>query len=97
MLHVSGRKIKCPPRKGPTPNPEVVVIVAPTAVAPVVTATPAAVVDVSVLELSVKKVQQEVETGSHDSDLDALLKAEASGKARKGVLEMLKARREALV
>ena len=50
-------------------------------------------VETSVLEGSVKDVKAALESGAHDAQLDALEAAEKGGKARKGVLAAITARR----
>ena len=50
--------------------------------------------DLSVLDLSIGKLEEALATGDHDDDLDALLAAEEGGKTRKGAVAALKARME---
>lgn len=54
----------------------------------------AAAVDTSVLAGAVAKIKDALDTGAHDAHLDALEAAEQAGKARKGVLEAIAARRK---
>ena len=48
--------------------------------------------DLSVLDLSIGKLGEALESGDHDDQLDALLAAEEGGKTRKGAVAALKAR-----
>ena len=50
-------------------------------------------VDLSVLDLSVPKLEAALKTGKHDADLDALLTAERAGKTRKTAVQALEARK----
>ena len=50
-------------------------------------------VDLSVLDLSVPKLEAALGTGKHDADLDALLEAERAGKTRKTAVQALEARK----
>ena len=51
-------------------------------------------VDLSVLDLSIGKLEEALDTGDYDDQLDALLTAEEAGKTRKGAVAALKARME---
>ena len=53
-------------------------------------------VDLSVLDLSIGKLEEALATGDYDDQLDALLAAEEAGKTRKGAVAALKARMESL-
>ncbi len=53
-------------------------------------------VDLSVLDLSIGKLEEALATGDYDSQLDVLLAAEEAGKTRKGAVAALKARMESL-
>ena len=53
-------------------------------------------VDLSVLDLSIGKLEEALDTGDYDDQLDALLAAEEAGKTRKGAVAALKARMESL-
>ena len=53
-------------------------------------------VDLSVLDLSIGKLEEALDTGDYDDQLDALLTAEEAGKTRKGAVAALKARMESL-
>tara|TARA_R110002110_G_scaffold325987_1_gene537840 strand:+ start:661 stop:1083 length:423 start_codon:yes stop_codon:yes gene_type:complete len=50
-------------------------------------------VDLSVLDLSVPKLEAALKTGKHDADLDALLTAERAGKTRKTAVQALEVRK----
>tara|TARA_R110002020_G_scaffold145817_15_gene320090 strand:- start:355 stop:810 length:456 start_codon:yes stop_codon:yes gene_type:complete len=50
--------------------------------------------DLSVLDLSIGKLEEALATGDYDDQLDALLAAEEGGKTRKGAVAALKARME---
>jgi hypothetical protein len=52
--------------------------------------------DLSILDLSVSQLEEALESGKHDSQLDALLAAEEGGKTRKGAVKALKARQAAI-
>ena len=89
-LHVVGRKLKVPPRKTPTVEaPPVVEQAKPVQAKPV----EAPAVDLTVLDLSVSKLVSEIESGKHDSVLQALIDAEEAGKSRKGALSALRDRK----
>ena len=49
--------------------------------------------DLSILKLSIGKLKEALATGDHDANIDALIAAEEGGKARKGALEALTARK----
>lgn len=51
-------------------------------------------VDLSVLDLSVSKLEKALATGDHDDDLDELFAAEEAGKTRKSAVAALLARME---
>lgn len=51
-------------------------------------------VDLSVLDLSVSKLEKALATGDHDDDLDELFAAEEAGKTRKSAVSALLARME---
>ena len=48
--------------------------------------------DLSVLDLSIGKLEEALATGDHDDQLDELFAAEEAGKTRKGAVAALKAR-----
>ena len=48
------------------------------------------------LDLSIGKLEEALDTGDYDDQLDALLTAEEAGKTRKGAVAALKARMESL-
>ena len=50
--------------------------------------------DLSVLDLSVSKIEKALATGDHDDDLDELFAAEEAGKTRKSAVSALLARME---
>jgi hypothetical protein len=50
--------------------------------------------DLSVLDLSIGKLEEALATGDYDDQLDALLAAEEGGKTRKGAVAALKAQME---
>lgn len=64
--------------------------------APAPAPEPAEEADLSVLDLSIGNLEDELATGDHDDQLDALLAAEEAGKTRKGAVSALKARMESL-
>ncbi len=50
-------------------------------------------VDLSVLNQAIGKLKTALASGDHDANIDALIDAETAGKARKGALDALKARK----
>lgn len=50
-------------------------------------------VDTAILKLSIGKLKDALATGEHDANIDGLIAAEEAGKARKGALDALNARK----
>lgn len=80
-------------RKEAPANAEEPTAEAPAEEAPAEEAAAAGEVDLSILDLPIGKLKEALATGDHDTHLDALEAAEQAGKARKGALDAIAARR----